>query len=350
MIKKECFTKNWLDKIKTDFPAIDPTILEKTIYAFELLALLQEEGIEFVFKGGTSLLLLLPQAKRLSIDVDILLSKPKEKLEESLNAILKKEVFSEWVEDSRTESRIPKKHYKLFFNSVVNPQFKSYLLLDVLLQENPYPKSGSRIINSRFIQTDSEVSVIVPTINSILGDKLAAFVPNTTGISFGQGKEMQINKQLFDIGELFDYSDDIKEIKESFDNFVEVESNYREKKFTSEDVISDLFQISLLVSQINIRGGINNAVTQEFVRGIQAIRSHLIGGRYNAEQAKLYSAKTALLVSAFGKEVNFNELKQYDLVKINDHKLVGDLLVLERLKTILPESYYYWQMIQRGFQ
>jgi Nucleotidyl transferase AbiEii toxin, Type IV TA system len=254
MIVKECFTKKWLDKIKAEFPAIDPTILEKTIYAFELLVLLKNEGIDFVFKGGTSLLMLLPEPKRLSIDLDILLNIPKEKLEENLNSIIKKKVFYEWVENQRTESKIPKKHYKLFFNSVVNPQFKSSILLDILFQDNPYPKSISRIIKSQFIQTDSDIPVIVPTINSILGDKLTAFAPNTTGIAFGQDKAMQINKQLFDIGELFDHSDDIKEIQNSFNNFVEIESGYRGKKFTPEEVIADLFQISFLISQIRLRG------------------------------------------------------------------------------------------------
>jgi len=37
------FTKQWLDKVKKDFPAVDPTILEKTIYAFELISSLVNE-------------------------------------------------------------------------------------------------------------------------------------------------------------------------------------------------------------------------------------------------------------------------------------------------------------------
>lgn len=350
MIVKRCFTKEWLDKITGDFPSIDPTILEKTIYAFELIALLKEEGIDFVFKGGTSLLLLLPQPKRLSIDVDILLSISKEKLEEYFKSITKKGVFGYWEENSRTETKIPKKHYKLFYNSVVNPKIKSYVLLDVLFQDNPYPKSESKIITSQFIQTDSEVNVTIPTINSILGDKLTAFAPNTTGISFGGDKAMQINKQLFDIGELFDHSDDIKEIQQSFYNFVEIESAYRDKKFTPEEVIDDLFKISILISQIRLKGGVDNEITAEFIRGMQALRTHLIAGKYNEAQTKLNSAKTAFIVSTFGKEIDLNQIKEFDIVKLNDHKLTGELVVLERLKTILPESYYYWQMIQRNFK
>jgi hypothetical protein len=82
---------------------------------------------------------------------------------------------------------------------------------------------------------------------------------------------------------------------------------------------------------------------------MQAVRAHLIAGRYNEEQTKLNSAKTAFAVSAFEKEIDYKNLKQYDISKINEHRLAGDLSVLERLKSILPEPYYYWQLIQRGF-
>lgn len=349
MIAKHCFTKEWLSKIKLDFPAIDPTILEKTIYAFELLSLLVQEEIDFVFKGGTSLLILLPQPKRLSIDVDILTAIKPETLEIKFNSIIKKEIFFEWSEDPRTESKIPKKHYKFFFNSVVNPTFKSSVLLDILFQENPYPKTDSKPVKSQFFETTSDVKILVPTVNSILGDKLIAFAPTTTGIHFGINKEMQINKQLFDIGELFNHSDDINEIEDSFNRFVEIESVYRDEKFSTESVIKDLFEISFLISQIKIRGGKENAITNEFVFGMRELRSHLISGTYNLEHTKINAAKTACVVSLFGKEVDIKRIREYNADKINDVKLSNDLSILERLKTLLPESYYYWQLIQRNF-
>lgn len=348
MINKECFTKEWLDEIKADYPLVDPTILEKTIYAFELLSLLKEEGIEFIFKGGTALLLMIPQPKRLSIDVDISLGISKSELEKHLESLIKKGSFSEWQENPRTETKIPKKHYKFFFNSVISPNIRANILLDVLFQENPYPKTETKIISGNFFRTDDEVYLNIPTINSILGDKLTAFAPNTTGIHFGVNKAMQINKQLFDIGELFDYSDDIKEIQSSFDNFVKIEAGYRDQKFSSEEVIKDIFSISLLISQIRLRGGVENEITTEFIRGMQALRTHLITGKYNLEQTKLNAAKTALLVSSFGKEADFNRIKNFDVSKITDERVTGELTILERLRNILPEPYYYWQLIQRG--
>ncbi len=232
---------------------------------------------------------------------------------------------------------------------MVNPTFKSSVLLDILFQENPYPKTDSKPLKSQFIETISDTKILVPTVNSLLGDKLTAFAPTTTGIHFGINKEMQINKQLFDIGELFNHTDDIKEVEDSFNHFVEIESVYRNEKFSTERVIKDLFEISFLISQIKIRGGKENAITNEFITGMREIRSHLITGTYNLEQTKINAAKTACVVSLFGKEVDFKQMREYNLAKINDVKLSNDLSILERLKTLLPESYYYWQLIQRNF-
>jgi hypothetical protein len=41
-------------------------------------------------------------------------------------------------------------------------------------------------------------------VEAIAGDKLTAFAPTTTGIHYGQDKALEIIKQLFDVGILFD--------------------------------------------------------------------------------------------------------------------------------------------------
>ncbi|AFH48946.1 Hypothetical protein IALB_1235 [Ignavibacterium album JCM 16511] len=350
MISRECFTKSWLDKVKSTYPIVDPTIIEKSIYALELLSLLKLEGIDFIFKGGTALLLLLSEPKRLSIDVDVSLNILKENLEEKLNSIIKKGTFNNWIEDPRKESKIPKKHYKIFFDSKINPNIKSYILLDVLFQEDPYPKLTEKIIQTDFVILESEISVKLPTINSLLGDKLTALAPNTTGIPFGIGKEMQINKQLFDIGELFEFADDVNEIKKSFERFIKIQSDYKNKNFSYQDVIKDLYEICFLICQINVKGSVKSEVSDLFISGIKAMRSHLMRGTYNLENAKIYSSRTAFLVSFFGKNKDFEQLKKFNISKITNLKLSGSLMILERLRNILPESYYYWQIIQKELE
>jgi hypothetical protein len=61
----------------------------------------------------------------------------------------------------------------------------------------------------------------------ILGDKLTAFGPHTTGGLYGISKELEIIKQLYDIGALFDRVENFGEVKETYQNVVATETKYR---------------------------------------------------------------------------------------------------------------------------
>jgi predicted nucleotidyltransferase component of viral defense system len=50
-----------------------PDLDKKMIMALTLLENLRNSGLDFVFKGGTSLILLFKTPRRFSIDIDILL-------------------------------------------------------------------------------------------------------------------------------------------------------------------------------------------------------------------------------------------------------------------------------------
>ena len=65
MISGECLTSEWQTRKREELGGCDPVLLEKTIHAFALLDALATRGLEFVFKGGTSLLLRLPRIRRL---------------------------------------------------------------------------------------------------------------------------------------------------------------------------------------------------------------------------------------------------------------------------------------------
>lgn len=66
------FLKNTIVILKRENPSADLQLLEKTIVALYLLENLVSEGLKFIFKGGTSLVLLLNDLKRFSVDVDII--------------------------------------------------------------------------------------------------------------------------------------------------------------------------------------------------------------------------------------------------------------------------------------
>ncbi|MFM8717769.1 MAG: nucleotidyl transferase AbiEii/AbiGii toxin family protein [Spartobacteria bacterium] len=88
MISPVCFSKEWHCAQANALQARDVRNLEKCVLALELVGRLKKAGLEFIFKGGTSLLLLTDQPRRLSIDVDILCLESQAKLEEVLDRVV----------------------------------------------------------------------------------------------------------------------------------------------------------------------------------------------------------------------------------------------------------------------
>jgi len=105
------------------------------------------------------------------------------------------------------------------------------ILLDVLQTDPPYPQLQDTPIKlSLFPDTSAVVSVKTPTIDSICGDKLTAFAPNTIGIPYeksGGSATLEIIKQLFDIGHLFKKVSDLGAIRSSYIKVGRREGGYR---------------------------------------------------------------------------------------------------------------------------
>jgi len=70
------------------------------------------------------------------------------------------------------------------------------------------------------LKLKNEVVVTLPTVEALLGDKLTAFAPRTIGIPYeterGFSQRMQVVKQMFDIGELFDAIGDIRGMADAY--------------------------------------------------------------------------------------------------------------------------------------
>jgi hypothetical protein len=71
-----CFESEWIRGKRDELRLNDAGRLEVAILAFELLGRLVTAGLEFVFKGGTSVLLHVPSLRRLSVDIDIVTERP----------------------------------------------------------------------------------------------------------------------------------------------------------------------------------------------------------------------------------------------------------------------------------
>lgn len=203
MIKRESFLMEHIEQLGKS-KKVDVALLERSIYAFGLLEALVRVGLPFVFKGGTSLMLLLDRPRRLSTDIDVVVQQETD-LEKYIEKASKIIPFKDFKKQTRKgKNNIKKVHYKFLYDSPVNRR-EFYILLDVLFEENNYAELIQKNIDSEILLTEPPyLQVTVPTADCMLGDKLTAFAPHTTGISFGEDKDLEVIKQMFDVSCLFD--------------------------------------------------------------------------------------------------------------------------------------------------
>ena len=144
MIDSKSFTKDWLDdfRLKKEHKGINVTILEKMVHALSLLEHLKIAGVDFVFKGGTSLVLLLEKDNRFSIDIDNISKLDRESLEQILDSVVANSHFSKHTLNDRRSYKegIPKAHYTFEFDSVYSPNVPGTILLDILFDSPHYPE------------------------------------------------------------------------------------------------------------------------------------------------------------------------------------------------------------------
>lgn len=346
MIKKTCLKETWIREKSQNLIA-DPILVERVIFAFELLSLLIKNEIPLIFKGGTSLMLLIPEIKRLSIDIDIVTEADDSTLTSAFNSLISESVFKRWEEDTRsTKKEVPKRHIKFFYDSPIGGS-ELYILLDILRSRLIYPTVIKKSILHPIFEVEEKIEVSIPSINSIAGDKLSAFAPKTIGIPYVSGKSMEIIKQLFDLGILFEHISDLKEVYDSYTNIAELESGFRKLKMSKEAFLDDSVMTSFLICQTGFRGCIDNAEAKELKDGIKRVKSYIFGGKYSMLQAKEDASKVAFLAHMIkdGRlDVDLEEIKtsRNNLDKIKRIVLADNYHILNKLKNISPGSYYLW--------
>lgn len=345
MILEKSLTTEWYDSLNQDYKNSDRNLLDKVTHAFYLLEKLTDTPLKFIFKGGTCLLLLLKEMKRLSIDIDIIVTEKisAKELSTILEKMVKNSLFTHFGEHIRYQSAIPKAHFKFFYTSPLDGT-ESYVLLDVLFEESPYNQLLELPIESPFIDTVApNKTVIVPDIENILGDKLTAFAPNTTGIPYGKGKEMEIIKQLFDIESLFDQSHNLDEIKASFIKCANQELTYRELyDMNPTDVLKDILKTACII------GGRGSSEKETFLQledGVRRIKAHIINRNYIVEEAVISASKAAYLVSLLKSDITV--IERFDSSQALP-ELVGIQLFkkMSKIKKFSPEAYYYFAKAQ----
>src|SRR5665647_3824329 len=114
MIHETTYNREWILNKSSQYMRgkrkANPALIEKVTKAFHLLEGLAQTDLKFIFKGGTSLLLLLNEMHRFSIDIDIIIEEHKNKVDMDI-------IVSEIVERSfvftRFEENVPKSNHRV---------------------------------------------------------------------------------------------------------------------------------------------------------------------------------------------------------------------------------------------
>ncbi len=294
MITKENYTKEHIEALQKESGS-DPAILERVLFAFGLLEAVCRVELPFIFKGGTCLMLLLEKPMRLSTDIDIIV-KPGTDIEHYIKKAGEIFPFTSVEEQKRLgRNQIEKRHFKFGYISPVSGKNLT-ILLDVLFEENHYVSLVERPIRNELLLTDgSDMVVQIPNVNCILGDKLTAFAPHTTGIPIGVSRDLEIMKQLFDCMTLFREMDNFDEVKEVYHQIVRTELAYRGLEISKEEVLRDTIAAC---SCIIGRGSILADDYKNYQKGMDGIRGHVYKQKYNGEVAVLYACEVMYLAAS----------------------------------------------------
>lgn len=102
MIESKTYHQNWIYEVERNLgkKKFDPKLIEKVIYAQVFLEQLKINELDFIFKGGTALLLATKEPKRFSID--IICEQSQSEIETVLEKIKEKSVFTHWDGDNNS--------------------------------------------------------------------------------------------------------------------------------------------------------------------------------------------------------------------------------------------------------
>jgi len=345
MISTETLTSSWIDKVAETYGYKDKPLLEKAIRALYLLEALVKEGCPVTFKGGSCLLLLLKDSlHRLSIDVDVICP-PGTDIQKYLDKI-SGYGFGRVVPAGNATSRnnLPVSHSKVYFEVEYKTNTtEGFIKLDVLFEDNPYFRTTHLPIEHRILKQEGlPVMVNVPSIEDMLGDKLTAFGPESIGIPYFKGERdcsLEIMKQLYDSGRLFDNVSDFSNVYASFCNVAKIELGYRGLDGQIGQYYKDVRGTAI---SICTRGRIGTGNFTMLQQGIIKLKPFMYQRSYMIQDAVVDAARVAYLTACFEKGV-------ISIEKFDSEAGVGPALkiqpslpaTLSRLKAASPEAFFY---------
>jgi hypothetical protein len=361
MISPTCFSKDWLREQANALQARDVRNLEKCVLALELVGRLKKAGLEFIFKGGTSLLLLVDRPRRLSIDVDILCLESLEKLEEVLGKVVRPPFVAWEHQEHRDREAPPTRHFRLVYESAFDGAAGHAIQLDVIVAENPYAAVTESPVQAGFLELEEAASVFLPSAASLLGDKITAFAPSTIGYPYqplvastgapSEQRPIKVVKHLFDIAVLAELARNLDEAKATYRAIHAEQLKYRGLSCTMAEALEDTQDAAFWVSRVDGRPPEENEKTEFFRKGIRSLDSHLFSEPFQIAQARHAAGIATLVASAIKTGRTDLDLPRFltgelDPESLRWAKLDAPWENLNRLKQTDPLAFACWVKAQ----
>ena len=275
------FTQKHYEKSRGMAPA---PLCELVVHCLELVSQLSASGLRYRFKGGNSLLILLENPQRFSIDVDIATTESKEKLIQIMEDIAKNcSAFTRVdVRQHKTKPWLPMISFHLYFPSVYGGE--ANVMLDAVLEPPPYPGITKKVRCGKLYHSDQQVEV--PGIDGLTADKFLTLGPATLGIPLNKGKAAQRLKHVFDVALLLRQNPDTAKIREYISGCMEQENALQKSSHKLDAVIKDTEDFlssgsGFVNAEAALAASSGNDYLKETAEGFSAFREHLFGREYS---------------------------------------------------------------------
>lgn len=342
MILKKCFTDEFITS-RAGNNIHKKIIYEKVVHAFYLLEKIAKLDYKFVFKGGTSLMLLLGSFNRFSEDIDILIeNKYEEKICKDVYSF-KDDIFYKVEEDVRDSVDIIKRHFRFYYKSIYKLESQiddPNILLDIVFNNMEYKKISKHKINSSFVETDDPyLSVEIPSIDEMLGDKLTAFAPKTIGILYNnprlkRPKRVEIIKQLYDIAKLFDNMSDISVVKDTYIEIANIQINNRHLQISFKDSLKDTIEACKLIITQN-RKGLDDENYQNLKKGYEGFKNFTVN-EFTFQDLIINAVKCYILcISLLYQEKFEDQEKPINCFVGRDNKIIRQYIGIELYEKLM---------------
>mgnify|MGYP001676504461 FL=1 len=282
-------------------------------------------------------MILLPQVMRLSTDIDIIVA-PGTDVESYIEKASRIFPFVRYEEQVRIgKNNIEKRHFKFtYFSPIRKEEF--YILLDVLFEDNHYEELVQKEIKNDLLLTEGDnLTVAVPSVNCILGDKLTAFAPHTTGVPLRVNKDLEVMKQFYDIGTLIKEHTNFADVLKTYKKIAASEIAYRGSKISYEEVLEDTIAASIVIAS---RGRANGEDYPVYLDGIRGVTTHIFAERFSGEIASYRAANLIYMAACLLTETPYEAVEGFDEY-VKESLIQPDLKILSKMKKAQPVQYAY---------